>query len=157
MMPTGPTPPGYVSMPLADTTYGDREIQANKLEAWPNKHQGRSYNIHFEIPEFTCLCPRSGFPDFATIVIDYIPGASLVELKTLKLYINSFRDMRISHENATNKILNDLIDVLEPRFMRVIAYFGVRGNIATTITAMHTVEGYVGDIPEVVRPTFRGF
>src|SRR5579885_3665044 len=74
--------------------YGFDEIKANRLEPWPNPNQERDYVIHFEIPEFTCLCPRSGFPDFATIIIDYVPGPLVVELKSLKLYINGYRDPR---------------------------------------------------------------
>jgi 7-cyano-7-deazaguanine reductase len=140
-----------------DTTYGDRAIEEARLEAWTNAFPGRDYVVHFEIPEFTCLCPRSGFPDFATIVIDYIPGERVVELKALKLYINGFRARRISHEASANQILEDLATLLFPRFIRVTAYFGVRGNIATTVTTMHTSPTYDGEIPENHRPTFGGF
>ena len=94
--------------------YGQRAIEENQLEPWPNPRPERDYVIHFEIPEFTCLCPRSGYPDFATIVIDYVPEASIVELKSLKLYINGFRDKGISHEGAANDILDDLIAALAP-------------------------------------------
>ena len=76
--------------------YGLDEIKANRLESWPNSHQDRDYITHFEIPEFTCLCPRSGFPDFATIIIDYVPDKHVVEFKSLKLYINGYRDRQIS-------------------------------------------------------------
>src|SRR5215467_11056501 len=90
-------------------TYGQEEIERNQLEPWPNPYPSRDYVIHFEIPEFTCLCPRSGYPDFATIVIDYVPEKSVVELRSLKLYINGFRNRQISHEAATNLILDELV------------------------------------------------
>jgi 7-cyano-7-deazaguanine reductase len=136
--------------------YGQQEIERNELEAWPNAHQARDYVIHFEIPEFTCLCPRSGYPDFATVVIDYVPEASVVELRSLKLYVNHYRDRGISHESATNTILDDLVRLLAPRWMRVVAEFNVRGNIKTTITAEHAADGYAGPRPEYRRPTFTG-
>jgi 7-cyano-7-deazaguanine reductase len=136
--------------------YGREEIANAELEAWPNPHPARDYVVHFEIPEFTCLCPRSGYPDFATIVIDCVPEASIVELKSLKLYINRFRDRGISHEAVTNVILDDLVTTLAPRWMRVVAEFNVRGNIKTTIFAEHTANGYSGPRPEYRRPTFTG-
>ena len=136
--------------------YGQRAIEENQLEPWPNPRPERDYIIHFEIPEFTCLCPRSGYPDFATIVIDYVPDASIVELKSLKLYINGFRDKGISHEGATNVILDDLVRVLAPRWMRVVAEFNVRGNIKTTVTAEHAMPDYAGPRPAYTRPTFTG-
>src|SRR5438105_9636976 len=111
--------------------YGIEEIEQNKLEAWPNSNPERDYVAHFEIPEFTCLCPRSGFPDFATIIIDYVPGPSVVELKSLKLYINDYRNRQISHESSANVILNDLVALLSPRWIRVVGDFTVRGNIKT--------------------------
>ena len=136
--------------------YGQDEIAANELEPWPNSNPERDYVIHFEIPEFTCLCPRSGYPDFATIIIDYVPEASVVELKSLKLYINGYRDRQISHESSTNTILDDLVRVLQPRWMRVVAEFNVRGNIKTTIFAEHASAGYAGPRPAYQRPTFTG-
>ncbi len=136
--------------------YGREEIANARLEAWPNQHPARDYVVHFEIPEFTCLCPRSGYPDFATIVIDYVPEASIVELKSLKLYINQFRDRGISHEAVTNVILDDLVTTLAPRWMRVVAEFNVRGNIKTTIFAEHAADGYSGPRPEYKRPAFSG-
>src|SRR5437868_10385427 len=113
--------------------YGLEEISANKLEPWPNPHPDHNYVTHLEIPEFTCLCPRSGFPDFATIIIDYVPGPSVVELKSLKLYINDYRNRQISHESTANVILSDLVTLLTPRWMRVVADFTVRGNIKTIV------------------------
>ncbi len=112
--------------------------------------------MHFEIPEFTCLCPRSGFPDFATIVIDYAPGTSVVELKSLKLYINAYRNRAISHEGATNTILDDLVALLAPRWLRVVGEFNVRGNIKTVVTVEHATPEYQGPRPAYQRPTFGG-
>jgi 7-cyano-7-deazaguanine reductase len=131
--------------------YGFEEIKENHLEAWPNAHADRDYVIHFEIPEFTCLCPRSGFPDFATIIIDYVPDQSIVELKSLKLYINSFRDRQISHESSTNTILDDLVVLLSPRWMRVVGDFSVRGNIKTVVSVEHAQPDYTGPRPPVQR------
>ena len=136
--------------------YGQRAIEENQLEPWPNPRPERDYVIHFEIPEFTCLCPRSGYPDFATIVVDYVPDASIVELKSLKLYINGFRDKGISHEGAANDILDDLIAALAPRWMRVVAEFNVRGNIKTTVTAEQARAEYAGPRPAYVKPSFTG-
>ncbi|TMD68945.1 MAG: NADPH-dependent 7-cyano-7-deazaguanine reductase QueF [Chloroflexi bacterium] len=131
--------------------YGIDEIEANRLERWSNAHPERDYVVHLELPEFTCLCPRSGFPDFATITIDYMPDQHLVELKSLKLYINSYRNRQISHEAAANTILNELIALLSPRWMRVVADFTVRGNIKTIIFAEHTTPDYQGSRPEYRR------
>jgi 7-cyano-7-deazaguanine reductase len=120
--------------------YGLDEIAANTLEAWPNSHPEREYIVHFEIPEFTCLCPRSGFPDFATVTIDYAPAQQVVELKSLKLYINGFRNRQISHETAANLILDELFTLLKPRWMRVVADFTVRGNIKTIGDPAHPID-----------------
>jgi 7-cyano-7-deazaguanine reductase len=136
--------------------YGREEIEANQLEPWPNPKPERDYIIHFEIPEFTCVCPRSGFPDFATIVIDFAPGPSVVELKSLKLYINSFRDRAISHEGATNQMLDDLIAALRPRWMRVVAEWNVRGNIKTVVYAEQAEPEYAGPRPAYQHPSYRG-
>jgi 7-cyano-7-deazaguanine reductase len=136
--------------------YGQEEIERNRLEPWPNANQERDYVIHFEIPEFTCLCPRSGYPDFATMVIDYVPDASIVELRSLKLYINGFRDSGISHEGATNQILDDLVRALDPRWIRVVGEFNVRGNIKTTVTVEHAKPEYTGPRPAYRMPTFTG-
>jgi 7-cyano-7-deazaguanine reductase len=131
--------------------YGFDEIKANQLEAWPNQYTDRDFVTHFEIPEFTCLCPRSGFPDFATIIVDYVPDQSVVELKSLKLYINSFRDRQISHEVSTNVILDDLVKLLSPRWMRVVGDFTVRGNIKTVVTTEYARPDYQGPRPELRR------
>lgn len=131
--------------------YGKDEIASNKLEPWPNPHQERNYVTHLEIPEFTCLCPRSGFPDFATIVIDYVPDQYVMELKSLKLYINGYRNRQISHESATNVILNDLVEQMNPRWMRVVGDFTVRGNVKTMVFAEYEQPGYNGPRPEFRR------
>jgi len=122
--------------------YGAKMIAESTLDAVPNDTPERDYEIHFTIPEFTCLAPDSGFPDFATIHIRYIPDHKLVELKSLKLYINKFRDQEVFHEAAVNRILDDLVALLDPRFMEVVGDFNVRGNIKTVVTARHTQNGY---------------
>jgi 7-cyano-7-deazaguanine reductase len=137
--------------PRVPGRYGFDEIEHSHLEPWPNPHPERDYVDHLEIPEFTCLCPRSGFPDFATIIIDYVPGPYVVELKSLKLYINGYRDRQISHESAANTILNDLVALLSPRWMRVVGDYTVRGNIKTIIFTEHAEPGYQGPRPEYRR------
>jgi len=117
--------------------YGEIAIENNKLERFENRTQQRRYNVEFICPEFTCVCPRSGFPDFATIKINYIPAQWCVELKSLKLYINGFRNQKVFHEDVTNGILDDLVKLLDPWFIEVVGDFGVRGNIKTIITAKH--------------------
>ncbi len=117
--------------------YGTVAIRENELERWPGPCPERPYLISFDIPEFTCLCPRSGYPDFALIKIRYQPRSWIVELKSLKLYINGYRDRHISHEAVANQILDDLVLLLDPRWMRVTADFSVRGNIKTIVRAEH--------------------
>jgi len=112
--------------------YGEKEIAEARLEAWPNPSEN-TYTIEITFPEFTCLCPRSGYPDFATIRIRYIPDRYIVELKSLKLYLNKYRSMYISHEEATNRIFNDLKELLKPKFLEVIGDFNPRGNVKTVI------------------------
>lgn len=112
--------------------------QASKtLETFANPQPQRDYTIRITIPEFTCLCPKTGQPDFATIHIDYVPAELCVELKALKLYIWSFRDTGAFHEAVTNKILNDLVTAVAPNFMRLKAEFNVRGGVYTTVIAEH--------------------
>jgi len=122
--------------------HGEKETRRAELESWPNPCPERDYTIEISFPEFTCLCPRSGYPDFATIRITYVPDLSIVELKSLKLYLNSYRDRYISHEEATNKIFSDLMKVLLPRTINVEGDFHPRGNVHTVIK----VEG--GSIPK---------
>ena len=107
------------------------------LEAVPNPHPDRDYEIALEIPEFTCLCPMTGQPDFATMRIRYVPDQRCVELKSLKLYLWSFRDEGTFHEAVTNRIAGDLIDVLDPRFLEVEGDFYVRGGIKTKVKVTH--------------------
>lgn len=118
--------------------YGEKEIEESKLEAWPNPAPDRDYEVEITFPEFTCLCPRSGYPDFATIKIRYIPDKLIVELKSLKLYLNKYRNVYISHEEATNKIFDDLKILLEPKFLEVIGDFNPRGNVKTVIKVSYT-------------------
>jgi 7-cyano-7-deazaguanine reductase len=108
-----------------------------KLETFPNPAPERDYRIHLRIPEFTCLCPKTGQPDFATMELDYVPERTCVELKSLKLYIWSYRNRGAFHEAVTNRILDDLVQATRPRFMRLTARFNVRGGIYTTVCAEH--------------------
>ena len=108
------------------------------LEVFPNPDTSRKYDIEFVCPEWTALCPRSGFPDFGTITIRYQPKDNCVELKSLKLYINAYRNQRIFHEGAVNKILTDLVEVVRPHEMEVVGDFNVRGNIKTVIRARYS-------------------
>lgn len=125
---------------MSEKSYGDVLIENAELERFPNRTTHRDYDISFSCPEFTCLCPRSGFPDFATINIQYVPDQWCVELKSLKLYINKFRNDRIFHEDVTNRILDDMVKLLEPKFMNVEADFNVRGNIHTVISASYSKD-----------------
>ncbi len=112
------------------------------LETFPNPSPGRDYAIHMQIPEFTCLCPKTGQPDFATLLLDYVPDRLCVELKSLKLYIWSFRDAGKFHEAVANEILDHLARSTKPRFMRLTARFYVRGGIFTTVVAEHRKKGW---------------
>jgi 7-cyano-7-deazaguanine reductase len=114
--------------------YGEKDIMEAKLEIWDNPCPERDYEINITFAEFTCLCPRSGYPDFATIRLTYIPDLKVVELKSYKLYLNSFRDVKISHEAVINKICAELENALKPRFIEVIGDFNPRGNVKTVIT-----------------------
>ena len=122
--------------------YGEKMIAESELEAVPNPNPEIDYRIDLTCPEFTCLCPRSGFPDFATIRISYVPDKSIVELKSLKLYLNRYRNEHVFHEAAANRILNDLVALVKPRWMRVVGDFTVRGNIKTIITVVHARDGF---------------
>jgi len=118
---------------MPEPKYGEKAIQEAELEIWENPSPERDYEIDISFPEFTCLCPRSGYPDFATIKIRYIPDKYIIELKSLKLYLNSFRNVYISHEEATNRIYSELYEKLKPRFLEVIGDFNPRGNVKTVI------------------------
>jgi 7-cyano-7-deazaguanine reductase len=113
---------------------------SKKLETFPNANPERDYEIQFECPEFTCLCPKTGQPDFATIKINYIPDRLCVELKSLKLYLWSYRNEGAFHEAVTNKILDDLVQEVHPRFMRVVGDFYVRGGIHTVVTVSYSAK-----------------
>jgi 7-cyano-7-deazaguanine reductase len=112
------------------------------LDTFPNPSPARDYLIHMEIPEFTCLCPKTGQPDFATLLLDYIPDGKCVELKSLKLYVWSYRNQGAFHEAVTNRMLDDLAKATQPRFMRLTARFFVRGGIFTTVAAEHRKKGW---------------
>lgn len=114
--------------------YGELAIAEAQLEAWENPFPDRDYHIEITFPEFTCLCPRSGYPDFATIKISYIPDQKIVELRSLKLWLNQFRDRYISHEAVTNEIFDALWKLLLPRRLKVLADFHPRGNVHTLVT-----------------------
>jgi 7-cyano-7-deazaguanine reductase len=113
------------------------------LETFANPQPGRDYTVRIRIPEFTCLCPKTGQPDFATLHLEYVPDQQCVELKALKLYVWSYRDQGAFHEAVTNRILDDLVAATRPRFMRLTAEFNVRGGIYTTVVAEHRAAGWV--------------
>ena len=110
---------------------------SKELETFVNPRPDRDFTIHISTPEFTCLCPKTGQPDFASIEIDYVPAELCVELKSLKLYMWSFRDRGAFHEAVTNEILDDIVNAIQPSFMRVRAVFNVRGGVYTTVVAEH--------------------
>jgi 7-cyano-7-deazaguanine reductase len=117
-------------------------VPGKDLETFPNPQPDRQYTIHMRIPEFTCLCPKTGQPDFAVLLLDYVPDKTCVELKSLKLYVWSYRNEGAFHEAVTNRILDDLVKATAPRFMRLTAEFGVRGGIWTTVVAEHRAPGW---------------
>lgn len=112
------------------------------LETFENPNPQRDYTIKIDVPEFTCLCPKTGQPDFAILEFEYVPDQLCIELKALKLYIYTYRDQGAFHEAVTNKILNDLVAAISPRFMRLTAKFNVRGGIYTTVVAEHKNENW---------------
>lgn len=124
--------------------YGEKEIKnfngETDFEIWDNQHKSKDYEIHVTLPEFTCLCPRSGYPDFATLHITYIPNEWVAELKALKIYINTFRDRHVSHENSANEIYDFLMNKLKPRMLKLTADFNPRGNVHTVITIDSTKQ-----------------
>ena len=116
------------------------------LETFPNPQPGRDYTIRIKSPEFTCLCPKTGQPDFAVMHLEYVPDEACVELKSLKLYYWSFRDEGAFHERVTNEIVDDIVAAIQPRFLRLTAEFLVRGGIYTTVVAEHRKEGWVAPV-----------
>src|ERR687891_1376878 len=120
------------------------------LETFPNPAPERDYRIHMEIPEFTCVCPMTGQPDFATLTLDYVADKLCVELKSLKLYVWSYRNEGAFHEAVTNRILDDLVRATKPRYMRLEARFNVRGGIYTSVVAEHRKKGWkIAALPEL--------
>jgi len=117
------------------------------LETFPNPNTDRDYTIRIDTPEFTCLCPKTGQPDFATLTLEYVPNESCIELKSFKLYVWSYRDKGAFHEAVTNSILADLAKACDPRFMRLSAEFNVRGGVYTTVVAEHKAENWQPSIP----------
>ena len=117
--------------------YGERAIEVGSLICFPNPNNDRDYEISINFPEFTCKCPFSGYPDFATLGIKYQPNLKVIELKAIKLYLNSFREKKISHEEVANKILDDLVEVSAPKWMQLEADFNPRGNVHTIIRVCH--------------------
>ncbi len=115
---------------------------SKKLDTFANPAPGRDFHIHMQIPEFTCLCPLTGQPDFATLIIDYVPDRKCVELKSLKLYAWSYRDEGAFHEKVTNAILDDIVAAVAPRFARLTAKWYVRGGIFTNVVAEHRKKGW---------------
>lgn len=120
---------------------------SKELETFPNPREGRDYTIRMEIPEFTCICPKTGQPDFATFQLEYVPDRLCVELKALKLYLWSFRNEGGFHEDMTNRILDDLVAATSPKFMRLTGKWNVRGGIWTDVVAEHRAEGWVAPVP----------
>jgi 7-cyano-7-deazaguanine reductase len=118
-----------------------------QLETFDNATPERDYSIHIETSEFTCLCPKTGQPDFATIKLDYVPDQKCVELKSFKQYMWSYREEGAFHEKITNTILNDIVAATSPRFMRVTGIFNVRGGVYTTVVAEYRKEGWVAPEP----------
>ncbi len=126
---------------------------SEKLEVFDNPAPERDYVIHMEIPEFTCLCPLTGQPDFATLIVDYIADEKCLELKSIKLYTWTYREMGAFHEDVTNRILSDFVNAIHPRYMRIRARWWVRGGIYTTVIAEHRKEGWT-PVPVVHLPDF---
>lgn len=113
--------------------YGEAAIAAAEMEAVPNPSRHREYTVELSYPEFTCKCPRSGYPDFATLTLTYIPDEYIIELKSWKLYLNRFRDQYVFHEAVTNQILDDFVALIKPRRANIVADWNVRGNVKTVV------------------------
>lgn len=120
--------------------YGERAIAEAQLICFENPRPGRPYEVTIELPEFTCTCPFSGYPDFAVLRLLYQPGPRVLELKALKLYVNSYRDRSISHEEVANRILDDLVEASAPSWMELVADFNPRGNVHTVVRVSHGVR-----------------
>jgi len=120
-----------------EVMYGERKIETGNLICFPNPNAHRDYEISIDFPEFTCKCPFSGYPDFANLRIIYQPNKKVIELKAIKLYLNSFREKKISHEEVANKLIDDLVDASDPKWMQIEADFNPRGNVHTIIRVCH--------------------
>ena len=120
---------------------------SNDLDTFPSPHPERDYTIRIRVPEFTCLCPKTGQPDFATLHLEYVPDELCIELKSLKLYVWSFRNEGAFHEDVTNRILDGLVAACQPRFMRLRAEFCVRGGIYTDVVVEHRLPGWTPQPP----------
>ncbi|MEB3183590.1 MAG: preQ(1) synthase [Cyanobacteriota bacterium] len=138
------TQPPASAADSSDTTisprYGERAIAEARLLCFDNPRPGRAYEVSIELPEFTCSCPFSGYPDFAVLRLLYQPGPRVLELKALKLYVNSYRDRAISHEEVANRILDDLVAAAAPSWMELVADFNPRGNVHTVVRVSHGVR-----------------
>jgi 7-cyano-7-deazaguanine reductase len=140
-----------LSTQATQATLGSQATHASRsLETFANPAPERDYTIRMTIPEFSCLCPKTGQPDFATLKLEYVPNERCVELKSLKLYVWSFRDRGAFHEAVTNEILQDLVAATKPRFLRVTAEFNVRGGIYTAVVAEHRQSGWLAAPPAVL-------
>jgi 7-cyano-7-deazaguanine reductase len=118
-----------------------RQLKTPAIEVWSNQYAGRDYVIHLEIPEFTCVCPKTGLPDFAIVKIDYRPGKHCLELKSLKMYMLFYRDIGIFHEHLVNKLLDDCVRACQPRWMKVAVEMNPRGGIYTNVEAEYKKKG----------------
>jgi 7-cyano-7-deazaguanine reductase len=133
-----------------------KKTAASKLVTFPNPSTGRDYLVRIEIPEFTCLCPITGQPDFGRFVLEFVPDRRNVELKSLKLYVVSFRNQGAFHEAVTNQVLDDLVAAMAPRFLRVSARWNVRGGIYTSVLAEHRKKGWKPAPPVDLAPLQAG-
>ena len=118
-----------------------RDLRLPEIETWENQYPDRDYRIRIEVPEFTCICPKTGLPDFAALTLEYIPDRLCVELKSLKLYIHAFREVGIFHEHVTNRVLDDFVKAVRPRSAEVTGVFNARGGIATTVSVKYPQAG----------------
>lgn len=125
---------------------GEAAIAAAELEAVPNPARNRDYQVDLSYPEFTCKCPRTGYPDFATISLTYVPDESICELRSFKLYLNRYRDSYVFHEAVTNQILDDFVAAIGPREAHIVADWNVRGNLKTIVRADYRATGIAGSI-----------
>ena len=126
------------------TLLGKGSEPSRRLETFPNRHPNRRYLVRLESEEFTCLCPATGQPDFAAIHVEYIPNEKILESKSFKLYLWSYRDEGVFHEHVTNTILDNLVEALDPHWCRVVGEFNIRGGIAITVDCEHGTRGELG-------------